>query len=168
MAFLAAAAPMLSTIGTLVSAGGTLAGGLYAAGVASNNAKIAEQNKVYAEQAGQVEAMETGIKGAQKEARLKTGIAANGIDVNTGSSVDVMASQKAADVLDVSRVLHEADLSAYGYQTQKQNYQAQAGQDVLGAITGTASTLAEGASSLNFDWTRPKNSWTAARESVYG
>lgn len=158
----------LATIGTIVSAAGTAASGLYAAGVANNNAKIAEQNKQYALQAGQVEALETGVKGAQKEARLKTAIAANGVDVNTGSSVDVMASQKTADVLDVSRVLHEADLSAYGYQTQKQNFQAQAGQDILGAITGTASTLAEGASSLNFDWTKPSNSWSAARQSVYG
>lgn len=59
MAFIAAALPVLSAIGTVVSAGATVAGGFaarnaanYRAEIAKNNETIALQNAAHAEQAG--------------------------------------------------------------------------------------------------------------------
>ena len=43
----------------------------------------------------------------------KTAQAANNIDVNTGSAVDVRASEREADVLDTATVLSNAELEAY-------------------------------------------------------
>lgn len=148
MAFLAAAAPILSLIGTGVSAIGTVGAGMYSAQVAENNRKVAEQNAQYAEQAGHAAAADASLKGAQREAKVKTAIAANGIDINTGSAVDVEESQKLSDQLDVERILHDAGLTAYGYRTDSANFEAQAGQDRLAAITGATSTLLEGASAF--------------------
>lgn len=167
MAFLAAAAPILGLIGTGVGAAGTLASGLYAGQVASNNAKVDKQNADYAIAAGEVQAGDQGIKNAEREAKVKNAQAANGIDVNTGSAVDVQASQKMTDTLDIDRILHEAGLRATGYQTQAVNDEAQAGQDVLQGITGSAATLLEKAPTFNLGSGTQSNSWRTARNTVF-
>lgn len=167
MAFMAAALPLLGTIGTAVGAAGTLAGGLYAGQVASNNAKLADTQADYAIQAGQQRASDEGIKNATREAAIKTGIAANGIDVNSGSAVDVQASQKMTDRLDVDRILSDAGYTAWGYKSQAQNFQTQSTADDIGAVTGSAATLLEKAPSLSGKW--PTNSgWSQARQGVFG
>lgn len=139
-------------IGTIAAAGGTLASGLYGSAVASNNAKIAGYNATYAREAGAVEAQDRGLKGAEQVGRIKTATAANGIDINSGSTQNVITSQKESTDVDIERIFHNADLSAYGYSTQKQNYENEAGFDILQGVTGAASTLAEKAPSLNFKW----------------
>lgn len=152
MAFVAAALPLLSTIGSVVGAAGTLASGLYAGQVASNNATIAGQNAEYAKEAGQVGAANQSMKGAAKSARIKTSFAANGIDVNSGSASEVEASQAGENALDVDTVLHNADLRAYGYTTQQQNFEEEATQDRVGGILGATGSLLSKAPSLNFKW----------------
>jgi len=136
---------MLMVGATAFKAIGQIGSGMYSAQVAENNKTISLQNRDYALKAGAAKAGDQSIKNAQREAKIKTGFAANNIVANTGSAVDVQASQKAVDALDVERILQDAGLTAYGYETQATNYEAKAKQDRAGAIWGAAGTLLEGA-----------------------
>jgi hypothetical protein len=137
------------TVGAASSAIGDIGSGMYSAQVARNNATIASQNAQYAREAGQEQATIESMKGAAQLGKIKAAQAASGIDVNTGSAVDVQAGQREENQLDTETVLNNAELSAYGYTTQAQNYQTQASQDEWGGIfsgLGTALSKASGVS----------------------
>ena len=139
----------------------------YAAKVAENNAVAERQNAERAVEAGQVKATNASIKNASTVARVAGGMAANGVDINTGSSVDVQESQRRTGVLDAETVLNNAQLEAYGYRTQATNYENQATLDraqagnarVAGGIASDGiaakadASLLSDASSLAYKWT---------------
>lgn len=179
MAFLAAipaaigaAASSLGTAGTLgilgagVSALGTIAGGMaqaneakYQAEVAQNNAKIAAQNSVNATEAGQEQAEQTSLKGAAIAGQVQAAEAANGVDVNSGSNVDVKVSQRAESKLDTDTVMNNALLQSYGYRTQQSSYLAQAQADKaeaseapIGAAIGAFGSFLGNAGSIGMKW----------------
>lgn len=139
MAFLAAIPALASVAGIAgagISAVGAISGGIasrnaanYQAQIAKNNAVIAEQNAVRTEQAGIVSAENQSRKGAAKLASMKVAQAANGVDVNTGSAVDVQAGQRQTDQLDTETVLSNSNLHAYGYRTQRDNFESEAKLD---------------------------------------
>lgn len=157
----------LGGLGAAISAGGTLLGGLatmsqmnYQAKVAENNAKIAQQNATAAEQAGEQQAAAQSRKEAAQMGAIVASQAANGIDVNTGSAVDVQESQRELGKLDTENVMRNAEMQAYGYRTQSTNYEAQAKADqsaaffapISAAIGATGSYLGK-ASALSSKWT---------------
>jgi len=162
MAFLAAAAPIIGTIatvaGTGIAAAGALEGGAYAAQVARNNKTLALQNADYARNAGQAQAAITSMKGAAKSGALKAGQAASGVDVNTGSAVDVQAGEREADTLDAETVLTNAELQAYGYTTQAANFEAEAQQDETASMFDALGTIASGVGSVASKWGTPGKS----------
>jgi hypothetical protein len=129
----------------------------YQAEVARNNSLIAQQNAKYASEAGQAQAAATSLKGAAKAGKIKTAQAANNVDVNTGSAVDVRASEREAGVLDTATVLSNAELEAYGYRSKATGYTAesglpttQAGEAPIGAGIGATGSLLSGASAVGF------------------
>lgn len=138
--------------GAAVSAAGAVHQGLYSAAVARNNAKISEQNAAYATEAGNQSAQITSLQSAAEGGSLKANQGASGVDVNTGSAVSVQAGQRAAGQLETETTLHNALLSAYGYQTQAESDKAQAQQDIVGGFTQAGGGLLENASSLGFKW----------------
>lgn len=165
MAF--AALPALGAVGAGVSAIGTIEGGeatsaadSYQAQVARNNATIAQQNAVYSEQAGGAQAQAESLKGAAQGGLLKASQAANGIDVNSGSAVDVQTSQHDQAQLDTQTTANNAALKAYGYRTEATSDTAQAGLDQaaanqapIGAALGAAGGLLGSVSSIGMKWT---------------
>jgi hypothetical protein len=149
VAGLSALSGVLGTVGAVASGVGAISSGMYSAQVARNNATIASQNAQYAREAGQEQAAVESMKGAAQLGKIKAGQAASGIDVNSGSAVDVQAGQRAENQLDTETVLNNAELSAYGYTTQQQNFETQADQDETGGILtglGTALSHASGVS----------------------
>lgn len=143
---------VLGTVGAVASGVGTIYSGLYSAQVAKNNAKVAEQNADYARKAGQQQAEEESMKGAQKVGAVKAAQAASGVDVNSGSALDTQIGQREVDKLDTETILNNAELQAYGYTTQAQNFKAQASQDAIGGVIGGIGTLASKASAVNWGW----------------
>lgn len=157
----------LGAIGAGVSAVGTILGGVaqagqanYQAEVAKNNAQIAKQNATEATEAGQAQAQAESEKGAQVAGSIIASQAANGIDVNTGSAVDVQQSQREESKLDTNTVMHNAEMSAYGYRTQQTSYLAQAkldeseaAQAPIAAAIGATGSFLSNASSLSSKWT---------------
>lgn len=147
-----------SALGTLESGAATSNAASYAATVAANNAIIAQQNAKYASAAGEAQAQAVSLKGAATQGKIKTAQAASGVDVNSGSNVDVQKSQRELSQLDTETTLNNAELQAYGYRTQATNYQAQAGletaeaeQAPIGAALAAGGGLLSSASSLGFN-----------------
>jgi len=148
-------------VGAGTSAAGALMGGIaqgnaasYQAQVAKNNAIIANQNAAYATEAGETQAAATSLKGAATAGKIKASQAANNIDVNTGSAVNVQQSQREVSKLDTETVLSNAELQAYGYRAAATNYQATAGLEEMeateapigGALSATGNLLSSASS----------------------
>ena len=148
--------------GAAVSAGSTIASGIaqskasaYQAQIAQNNAITANQNAEYATQAGQEKAQEQSLKNRDILGKIIAGQAANNIDVNSGSAVDVQATQRETGMLDVLQTENNAALQNYGYRTQSVGYQSQAAlstaqgqQAIPGATFSAAGGLASTAAAL--------------------
>jgi hypothetical protein len=155
-------APVLGLIGAGVSAFGAIEGGIaqrnslnYQSQIAKNNAITAGQNSVYAEHAGETQAAQTSLKSAAQQAKIKGSLAANGVDVNSGSAVDVQESAREAGKQDTETTMANANLAAYGYRTQAASFDAQSALDksaadnaVPGAILGATGGLLSNASAI--------------------
>lgn len=121
----------------------------YQAGVAQINANIAKQNRDFALNQGEQQAVKYGLDASQRAGAIKAGQGASGLDVNSGSAVDVRASQKLATDMDLTQIRSNAAKTAYdfdvqsvGFENQSQLYKM-AGQNAVAAgnIQATASIL---------------------------
>ncbi len=153
---------VIGGVGAATSAIGTIGAGIaqskasaYQAQIAKNNAITAGQNAEYATQAGQEKAQEQSLKNRDILGKIIAGQAANNIDVNSGSAVDVQATQRETGMLDVLQTENNAALQNYGYRTQAVGYQSQAALDeaqskqaIPGALLSSAGGLASSAASL--------------------
>jgi hypothetical protein len=163
----ATAALIATTVGAGVTAygqheAGQAAGAAanYGATVARNNEIIANQNADYAIASGLQKSETTSRKSAAVGGRIKAAQAANNVDVNSGSAVEVQAGQREAGELDAETVLNNAELTAYGYRSQGKNYEAEAklkdasaDQARIGGDFAAAGGLLGSASSLGTKWT---------------
>ena len=149
----------ISAYGALYQGAATKEAASYQAAVAANNQIIANQNAQYAIQAGQQQAEAVSLKGAAQIAKVKAGLAANNIDVNTGSAKNVEVSQAETSQLDTETVLNNQELQAYGYRAAATSYGAQSGllttqaaEAPVGAALGAGGGLLAGASSVGLKW----------------
>lgn len=153
MCFVTAAAiasTALAAGGALYSGNAQAHGAQYQAKVASNNAIIARQNATHAAQATAVQTEEAGVKAGQQFANVKAGLAANNLDINTGSAADVEGSQRRIGLLDTETVANRGAEEQYGYSSQSQNFKSQAELDKAQAgYDETSGFLKAGASLLS-------------------
>lgn len=124
-ATLPAAALTASLAGTAIAGVGAIEQGnaasqaaAYNAQVAANNAKIATQDARFASQEGEANAAAKEMQNRKAIGAIKAGQAANGIDVNSGSAVDVRSSAAELGELDAINIRSNAARQAYGHQTQ--------------------------------------------------
>jgi hypothetical protein len=175
MAFMAAAAPIISGVAGIAGAGvGALgaatqgeaqaAEARYQSQIARNDQIIAEQNAGYATQAGETATYDVGLRERAAAGRITSGIAANNIDVNTGSAARVRATQTEMGQLAEERTMASANLTAYGYRTQATSFGAQAQLekaeaplDVAGGFLGATGAVLAGASNIPFKWSAMQN-----------
>lgn len=134
----AAAGTAVSVVGQQNAAEAQSKNAAYQAQVAQNNATIAAQNAEYTTQAGQEKAMEASLKAREKEGAVTTALAANGLDVNSGSASDVQKTQKESDTLGTQQIVDTAALQAYGYRSQGVNFSASSGLQTAEAGQATA------------------------------
>jgi hypothetical protein len=172
LAFIAAAAPFLAVAGAATTAVSTVAGGIatqnaanYQAAVANNNEIVAKQNAVHAEQAGEVAAESQSLKGAAELGKVKVAQAANGIDVNSGSALDVQEGERETNQLDTETVFQNNIMQAYGYRVNAENFQSEAQLDtakadeaVPASVLSATGGLLSSASSIGGKWSGSANS----------
>lgn len=123
----------------------------YNASMARQNAAIAEQNAAIAGQSGEQQAAMQEQKTRATVGAIKAGQAAAGVDVSTGSAVDVRSSAAELGELDALTVRSNAAREAFGYRQQAVGMKAESALDEYQAETagtageiGAASTLLGG------------------------
>lgn len=150
------AGPVAQGIGGLTEgiAGGRAAD--FQAQIARNNAQIARANAAAATQAGDIAAFNVGLRTRDIVGRTKAAQAASGIDVNTGSAVDVQASERMLGMLDALTVRSNAARAAYGYESEAMSESARArilkrraSMSRLSGLIDATGTILEGATSID-------------------
>jgi hypothetical protein len=137
--------------------------GLYQAGVAMLNAKIAQQNADYAIVEGEQSTMRYGMSARQQAGQIVANQAASGLDVRSGSAKDVQDSQHLVSTMDMDQIRRNAAKTAYDYKVEAGKYTA----DALAAFSGAqdaskagninaATSLIGGASSVASKWLQGK------------
>ncbi len=160
--FIAAAAMGAQALGAIAQGKQQAASDKYNAAVAENNATIANQNATFAGQEGAANAAIEQAKTRATVGGIKAAQAANGIDVNTGSAVDVRSSASELGELNAINIRSNATRQAYGFETQASNDKAQAQLDrsqakydseagYVKAGTGLLSSAATAGTSGTFD-----------------
>lgn len=165
----------IASIGAGVIGGGIAAYGAYQKGksekaaytyqaqVAQNNKTIADRNASYALARGETEAQIAGMKTRAQIGQTTAVQAASGLDVNSGSALDVRKSESEIGSFNEMVIRSDAAKQAYGYEVEGVNQQAQA--DVSTAAGKQASTAGDisalssivgGASSVSDKWMKYK------------
>ena len=124
----------MSAVGAGINAFGAIQSGAaqsqmyqYQAGVAETNQKIALQNRDYALNAGETEAVRYGMGAAQRGAQLKTGMSTSGMDIGSGSKAAAQSSQQTVFEMDLGQIRNNAARKAYGNEVEAAQDTAQAG-----------------------------------------
>lgn len=117
---------------TVLSAAGSIQGGLaqrnqanYAAAVARNNAVVAYGQAEDARKRGQKEELAHGRQLAQQKSAQIAAAAANGLDTGFGSPLDVVTDTSIYGALDAETIRENAAREATGYLVNAQNYKAE-------------------------------------------
>lgn len=123
-----------SAVGSVIGAQGSIQSGnanasaaQYQAGIARNNALIAEQNAQYASQAGRSQESASRQKTAQLIGAQRAAMAANGIDIGSGTPLRIQGDTAAVGELDALTLRNNAARAAYGYRSQAGDFTASAG-----------------------------------------
>ncbi len=95
--------------------------------IANYNAGVAEMQASDAQRRGIMEAGERRTQTRQQIGRQRTAIAGSGVDVSSGSALDIFADTAAYGELDAQTIQSNAMREAYGYRTQSSNQQFQGG-----------------------------------------
>lgn len=93
--------------------------------IARNNAILARQNAGTASAIGEEQAGRSGLRTRARLGEILAGQAASGVDVNTGSAVDVRASASELGKLDMMTIRSNAARQAYGYEQEATNQELQ-------------------------------------------
>lgn len=128
----------------------------YNAQVQANNAMVASQQRSVTIQNGQAQAANSEMQQAQLLGKQRAAFAANGMDLHSGSAVDVLTSTKVLGNQDVATIQTNAARQAWGYAVEGNNYTAQSNLDkwqadstnpaAIGAMTGSQSLLTSASS----------------------
>lgn len=146
---------LLSAFGAEKSGQASQASYNYQAQVARINADIDRQNSEWTLTKGETEATQYGMKAAQQGSQIKASQGASGLDVNSGSNVNVQQSQKKITDIDLAQIRSNAGKTAYDFRTKATMDENQATLDVmagenaksagdlnaLGSIIGTAGSV---------------------------
>lgn len=150
----------IGAIGAIQQGKAASASANYNSEVAANNAKIATQNANLAIQEGNAAVEQQQVKTRAEVGAIKANQAAGGIDVNTGSAVDVRSSAAQTGELSAINIRANAARTAYGYQTGAASDTGQAALDkseassagIAGDIGGAATALSgAGNAALNYN-----------------
>ena len=98
----------------------------YQAQVEQNNAQLALFQRSAALQQGDLQAQQSALQTAQLLGQQKAALAANGVDLSSGSAIDQLASSHFLGEQAVNTLQSNAARAAWGYQVQGQTAQTQA------------------------------------------
>lgn len=151
------AATAVSTIGSVVGAIGQAKQANYAASIADRNAKIAAGQAADSVQNTNLEAHRRARLLAQTQGDQQAALAANGVDINFGTSLDLQRDTAMIGAEDLGQIYKAGNERTRGFDTQSGNYRAEASAqrakasgaivnglfDAVGTALGGASQIAK-------------------------
>lgn len=143
MSFVTAAAALFAP-----GSAGDLEAGQAQANGAMYKSQVAKNNSDYASEVGQSLAVTQSMKNANELGHITTSQAANGVDINNGSAVNVRQGARMAGTMDTQNVENNALLTAYGYQQDAAIDKAEAQQAKTGSYFKVAAGLIGAAKSI--------------------
>jgi hypothetical protein len=154
---LAGAATAATAVSGAVGAYGAIAQGKaqksqarYQSAVERNNATIAGWQATDAQQRGQIEEQRQRLATARLRGAQRAGMAANGIEIDSGSPLDVLMDTAQLGELDALTIRSNAEREAYGFRSQSGNLMAQAGlTQMAGRSAQTAGYIGAGSTLLS-------------------
>lgn len=153
---------VIGAVGASDSADASADAANYRAQVATNNATLANRQATYDTQVGDIQSMQSGRQTRARMGSVRATEGANGIDVNSGSAVDLQRDVAQQGALDGLTIRNNAARKAYTDQINSQSYTGEASLDrsqasdaetagfvnSFGSILGSASKVADKWSSL--------------------
>lgn len=129
----------------------------YQAAVARNNSILADNAAADATARGQVAEQQQAAAGAQLIGKEKATLAQNGVDVNSGSALDITTDTAGENKLDQLTILSNAERESIGYQNQAGSFNSQAALDTAAADNSSnfgagVGTALSGAGSVAQKW----------------
>jgi len=159
------AAATVSGIGSYEQGQAASKASAYQSQVAAQNAQIATQNANFAGAEGEQNTATSEMQNRATTSTIKANQAANGVDVNSGSAVNVRASSAEVGELNALNIRANAARQAYGYETQasqqtgqSQLYAAESSnENTASYLSGAGSFLGGSSAALNFANFQNKN-----------
>lgn len=144
---LAISAMALTAVSTGAAAYGNYQAGQYTSKVESQNARMFRQSALDAVSRGSVEASKAAMKGSAVIGTARAVAGGSGVDVQSGSVVDVLSTTRAMSKWDEETIKQNAIREALGYKLQEVNALA---KSKAAGNTGvaTAATILGGASQM--------------------
>lgn len=137
----------------------------YQAAIARFNQQVALQNRDYQIAKGETQAQIYGRAAAQRQAAIRARIGASGIDIGSGSPLDVQSSQQLVTSTDLQQIRSNAARAAYGEEVRGVEAGAQgdmysaAARNIQSAIPmQVAGSLLSGAASVSGRWLQGQQS----------
>lgn len=129
----------------------------YQAAMAEINARMAERSAQQAMQQGQQQVAATTMKYGALKSSQRAAMAANGVDLGTGSAAELQASTDILKDIDKHTIESNAISSAFGYRTHGTGYLNQARMDRASA--SSMSPVSAGFSTLLGSATKVASRW---------
>lgn len=163
----------LGAVGSLMSGDANAGAYKYKSGLALMNQRINKQNASWATEAGETNAMESGLKSRQDIAGTKVHQAGSGFDVNSGTAASVRDTQGKVAEFDENMIRYDASKTAYGYEAKASADEAESRMDLAAADNASKagkinafSSILGGASSVSSKWLQGSQLWGGASGSI--
>lgn len=141
-----AASTALGTIGSIQQGKQQQAMADYQANVAKENAKIAQNNADTERQTGIEEARLQRMKTLQAVGAQQAAMAANGMDVTSGTSLDIIQDTSAMGELDALQIQTNYERRALAYEQQANNFNNEAQMDTIAGKNAYSAGIINGVS----------------------
>ena len=145
----------IQAIGTLASAGAQYQSAQYGKAMAEQNAKLAEQQGLASLRQGALEQERIARRARQIQGQQRALYGASGVDISSGSPLEIQASTEYMAAQDKALVRYNAELKKWGFDVESANYKAQAQQygnmgksAIVGGLLGAGSTILNGSGVL--------------------
>ena len=148
-----------SAIGSYYSAQTQKSNLKFQADMAEISARMSEQSAQSALMQGQRQAGAVSMRAGQIKSSQRAALAANGVDIGTGSAAELQASTDIMKEIDMNTAEANAVRAAWGYRTQAVNAQNEASMrrasaDSMSPFGAMATSLLGGATAVAGNWYR--------------
>jgi len=145
----------VSTMGAIKQGQAQSSAADYQSQVAKQNQRLATQKAQWAAAAGNADLEQQGLKQRAAMGAIRAGQAASGVDINTGSALDVQSSAAELGELNALTINSNTARQVYGYRVEGVNYggeaqmlEAQSKQAAAGGYLSGFGSLLGGASAV--------------------